>query len=130
MTHRFPRVVAATLAASIALAVAPPAHAQVARPLPGHVPAGASDPVTPVYWRGSGAGVAAGIAAGLLLGGVLAGRPYYWGYGPPPPYDAPPVYVGPPVYDDEIAYCKRRFKSYDVRSGTYLGYDGYRHPCP
>ncbi|MGB8044731.1 MAG: BA14K family protein [Pseudolabrys sp.] len=24
----------------------------------------------------------------------------------------------------------QRFRSYDPGSGTYLGYDGYRHPCP
>ena len=28
------------------------------------------------------------------------------------------------------AYCAQRFKSYDPRTGTYLGYDGFRHPCP
>lgn len=28
------------------------------------------------------------------------------------------------------AYCARRFKSYDASTGTYLGYDGQRHPCP
>jgi len=27
------------------------------------------------------------------------------------------------------AACER-FKSYDPASGTYLGYDGQRHPCP
>ena len=26
--------------------------------------------------------------------------------------------------------CAQRFKSYDPRSGTYLGRDGYRHSCP
>ena len=26
--------------------------------------------------------------------------------------------------------CAHRFKSYDSRSGTYLGRDGYRHSCP
>jgi len=26
--------------------------------------------------------------------------------------------------------CAQRFKSYDSRSGTYLGRDGYRHACP
>jgi hypothetical protein len=31
---------------------------------------------------------------------------------------------------DEVAYCSQRFKSYDPASGTYLGYDGLRHPCP
>jgi hypothetical protein len=29
-----------------------------------------------------------------------------------------------------VAYCMQRFRSYDPRSGTYLGYDGLRHPCP
>ena len=32
--------------------------------------------------------------------------------------------------DAPEAYCMRRFRSYDPNSGTYLGYDGYRHPCP
>jgi hypothetical protein len=36
----------------------------------------------------------------------------------------------PYIDDGAIAYCMQRFKSYDPRSGTYLGYDGYRHPCP
>jgi hypothetical protein len=31
---------------------------------------------------------------------------------------------------DAVAYCKQRFRSYDPSSGTYLGYDGQRHPCP
>jgi hypothetical protein len=26
-------------------------------------------------------------------------------------------------------YCAQRFRSYDPASGTYLGYDGRRHPC-
>ena len=32
--------------------------------------------------------------------------------------------------NDAVAYCMRRFRSYDPASGTYLGYDGLRHPCP
>lgn len=28
------------------------------------------------------------------------------------------------------SYCMQRFRSYDPQSGTYLGYDGQRHPCP
>ena len=31
---------------------------------------------------------------------------------------------------DDVAYCKQRFRSYDPASGTYMGYDGQRHPCP
>ena len=31
---------------------------------------------------------------------------------------------------DGAAYCEQRFRSYDRASGTYLGYDELRHPCP
>jgi hypothetical protein len=37
-------------------------------------------------------------------------------------------FVEQPPHDE--AYCMRRFRSYDPRSGTYLGFDGLRHPCP
>lgn len=30
----------------------------------------------------------------------------------------------------DVAYCSARFRSYDPASGTYLGYDGFRHSCP
>ena len=70
-----------------------------------------------------GCAVGAGIVAGALIGGAIVNsRPRY--YYPPPAR----AYYPPP--DDAIAYCMERFKSYDPRSGTYLGYDGYRHPCP
>jgi hypothetical protein len=32
--------------------------------------------------------------------------------------------------DDSVAYCMQTYRSYDRRSGTYVGYDGLRHPCP
>jgi hypothetical protein len=35
-----------------------------------------------------------------------------------------------PAAGGDVAYCMRRFRSYDPRSGTYLGNDGYRHACP
>jgi hypothetical protein len=65
-----------------------------------------------------------GFAAGALLGGLLA-APYYYAPGPYYYYEGPGYYGG-----DAVRYCLQRFKSYDPRSGTYLGYDGYRHPCP
>jgi hypothetical protein len=77
-------------------------------------------------WRGGGWGYyGGGFAAGAIIGGLLA-APYYGipFYGPGPGY-----YYGPPAGDD-VGYCMQRFKSYDPGSGTYLGYDGYRHPCP
>jgi len=84
-----------------------------------------------VQWRGGwgwGApAVAGGIVAGAIIGGALA-NPYGPGYYGPG-YYPPPVAYGPPP-GDAIAYCMQRFKSYDPSSGTYLGYDGGRHPCP
>ena len=71
-------------------------------------------------------GFAAGAAAGAILGGMAA-APYYYGG----PYYYPDAdYAYEPVPAEAVAYCMRRFKSYDPGSGTYLGYDGYRHPCP
>jgi hypothetical protein len=51
------------------------------------------------------AGAIFGLAAGAILGSAAANN-------------------------NTVAYCSQRFRSYDPRSGTYLGYDGYRHPCP
>lgn len=28
------------------------------------------------------------------------------------------------------SYCARRYRSYDPASGTFMGFDGRRHPCP
>jgi BA14K-like protein len=97
---------AAVVGASLMLAAAP-AHARWY----GHRHHGYSP------W---GAGIA-GFAAGALIGGALAPRPYGYYYGEPAYAYAP---------DDAEAYCEQRFRSYDPRSGTYLGYDGRRHPCP
>ena len=113
----------------------PPASAQVARPQALQAGMATDDAVTPVRWRGrhyyrgGGAAIGAGIAAGVLLGaGIAASRPYY---GPGPYYAPGYYYASPPVvYGDPVAYCMRRYRSYDPASGTYLGYDGYRHPCP
>ncbi|MBY0613562.1 MAG: BA14K family protein [Beijerinckiaceae bacterium] len=65
-----------------------------------------------------------GLAAGALIGSAIASAPYY--------YDRS-YYVDEPqtIYEGggNADYCARRFKSYDPASGTYLGYDGRRHPC-
>lgn len=59
--------------------------------------------------NGAGAAVAGGIL-GLALGAMIAGSAAQ--------------------NSNSVQYCMNRFRSYDPRSGTYLGYDGYRHPCP
>ena len=84
---------------------------------------------------GGWGGAAAGFAAGAIIGGALgaASGPYY-DYGPDYygyDYDYAP---GPVVVERSgggaEAYCEQRYRSYDPASGTYLGYDGIRHPCP
>jgi len=85
-------------------------------------------------WGGAGAGLAAGLAAGSALGyGVYGGYddPYYYGdYAYDGDYYDPgdAVVVGQNATGD--AYCAQRYRSYDPASGTYLGFDGLRHPCP
>ena len=43
-------------------------------------------------------------------------------------YYAPRRYYGT-RYGRSIAYCHARFRSYNVHTRTYLGYDGRRHHC-
>jgi len=90
-------------------------------------------------WSGGGAGFA-----------LAAPYAYDYGYDYAPAYDysydyAPgyptyaPGYAYEPGYaysapgsapGQDTAYCMQRYRSYDPASGTYLGYDGIRHPCP
>jgi|SRR5579863_1901908 len=91
--------------------------------------------VETVQWRRGWRGFGPGFIGGALLGGALFGPRYYgpgpYYYGPGPYYYGPGPYVVPgPVGGDAVAYCMSRFRSYDPGSGTYLGYDGLRHPCP
>jgi hypothetical protein len=97
-------------------------------------------------WRGGyhrGGGFIPGAVAGAVIGGALAsdtyayyGGPGYYGYGPgytDDQYsdDGDVVAAAPaPGGDDSVAYCMQTYRSYDPQSGTYLGYDGLRHPCP
>lgn len=61
------------------------------------------------YYRdASGAEIFAGLVAGALAAGAAAAA----------------------QGADAVAYCESRFRSYDRATGTYLGYDGLRHPCP
>jgi len=89
-----------------------------------------------------------GAVAGAVIGVALASSYPYYGYGSDyydtgyydtGYYDDPGFYgdaavvaaVPAPVGgDDAVAYCMQTYQSYDPASGTYLGYDGLRHPCP
>jgi hypothetical protein len=35
-----------------------------------------------------------------------------------------------PAGEDQTAFCQQRYRSYDPQTGTFLGSDGNRHPCP
>ncbi len=62
--------------------------------------------------RGSAAAAGAiGLATGAIIGGAIASQQAQ-------------------AAQSQHSYCAQRFRSYDPRSGTYLGYDGLRHPCP
>jgi hypothetical protein len=80
------------------------------------------------YWR-PGYGVAAGAITGAALGGYYGGYGYDGGYYNTG-YDTGYYGSSPGYNSDATAYCSQRYKSYDPSSGTYLGYDGARHPCP
>jgi hypothetical protein len=93
------------------------------------------------YRRGPavGAGIAAGVIGGALAAGALAAPPPVYYYPEPAPvYVAPPVYAAPvpraygySVEDtDAIAYCSRRFKSYNPETGTYIAKGGVVRACP
>lgn len=58
---------------------------------------------------GTGAAVLGGLAAGAIIGGAIANSQ---------------------AQSNAASYCAQRFRSYDPGSGTYLGRDGLRHPCP
>lgn len=95
------------------------------------------------YRRGPavGAGIAAGIIGGALAAGALAAPPppvYYYPE-PAPVYVEPPVVYAPAVpraygYSaedtDAVAYCSRRFKSYNPETGTYIAARGVVRACP
>lgn len=83
------------------------------------------------YYRGGrgaavGAGIAAGVLGGALAAGALAAPRYY----EPAPVYAAPAY-GYDVEDvDAVAYCSRRFRSYNPETGTYIGAGGVVRACP
>ncbi len=90
-------------------------------------------------YRHRGGGFFPGEVAGAVIGGALASSSYYgapydsYGYYDDSSYydDGAVVAVAPaPVGDDAVAYCMQTYQSYDPASGTYLGFDGLRHPCP
>jgi hypothetical protein len=95
---------------------------------------------------GRGAGYAAGAAAaGIATGAAIAASgydPYYYGdnyaYDTGASFDSgiplvsfdQPAVEAPVAVGGDASYCAQRYRSWDPASGTYLGFDGLRHPCP
>lgn len=122
------RAVVAPLAAALLIGSAAASGAAPLSPQTATVQTRAVEGVTNVQWRGHhdhgwhgghwghrhrgyGWGPAiGGLAAGAMIGSAIANSN---------------AAVG-----DTVSYCMSRFKSYDPASGTYLGYDGLRRPCP
>jgi hypothetical protein len=96
---------------------------------------------------------AAGVATGAAIAAGGYSDPSYYGgdnYAYDPNYDdsyaydngatfatglpivtfgQPAPVEGPMVASGDASYCAQRYRSYDPASGTYLGFDGLRHPC-
>lgn len=67
-------------------------------------------------WAG---GAVLGLGLGYALSDGYYGHDYGDDYGPAYGYG-----------DGGFARCEATFRSFDPESGTYVGYDGYRHRCP
>jgi len=148
------------LLAAVVLAVGASPLAATANAAPIAAPSSlqnaAMSSVEAVQWRRGwrGRALVPGIAAGLIVGGAIAATQPWGGYGyggygydsygdrggygqgygyaPTAGYAYAPGPGYATSYEDgnDAAYCQQRFRSYDPRSGTYMGYDGLRHSCP
>jgi hypothetical protein len=112
-----------TIAAALGLAVlAGPALAAPAERAPvGIDRAYPGEAYAQYYYRrgwGYGAGAAAlgGLAAGAIVGGAIASQ----GAAQPLPQTQDP---------DFIAYCSRKYRSFDPVDGTFMARDGRRYMC-
>ena len=83
------------------------------------------------FWPGD---VAANVVGGALgtadaaLGaaGAIATAPFRGSYAS---MDLDDADVSPGITASGSMSCSQRYRSFDPASGTYLGYDGQRHPC-
>ena len=91
---------------------------------------GAALALTATVIGGAAPAAARGLVAGGGWPGFFTGYPYGAEY-TNPPYAYPPAAPGSAyAANRSAASCAARFRSYDRSTGTYLGFDGARHPCP
>lgn len=92
--------------------------------------------------RDAAIGGALGLATGVIIGGALANQNRYEErrYVEPDYYPEPEprvIYRRQPVYTPSYEpwtqswydYCSQRYRSFNPRSGTFIGYDGREHFC-
>lgn len=68
-----------------------------------------------VHLGGGGIGLGYGDGYRVYLGGNFYGGDYYGGR----------EYV----YGGHVEWCLNRYRSYNPRTNTFMGYDGFRHRC-
>jgi BA14K-like protein len=88
-------------------------------------------PATAEAGRGNawGAGLI-GFGVGAIVGSALTPREVYVVPPPPPPAYYGPVAYGPPPWSpDWYAYCSSRYRSFNPRTGYFMGYDGVPRFC-
>jgi hypothetical protein len=126
MIRKIALVLAATAAATMPSAVTSPAAAFIGFGI---------SVGTPYYWSGLG--------YPLTWSGYHAARyyrPYYNSYFSPYAYTraysyAPAYTYGAPVLfpnyglGGTVAWCRNRYRTYNVATGMYFGYDGRYHYC-
>ncbi len=86
------------------------------------------------HYGGGGNALAAGIiglGVGAIVGSALTPQTVVVAPPPPPPGPAyAPVAYGPPAWTpDWYSYCYSRYRTFNARTGTFIGYDGYQHFC-
>jgi hypothetical protein len=82
------------------------------------------------HGRAWGAGLI-GFGVGALVGSALTPREVYVVPPPPPPpaYYGPVSYGPPPWSPEWYDYCYARYRSFNPRTGYFMGYDGVPRFC-
>jgi len=72
------------------------------------------------YWDNGPVGAAAGVVDGAVnTAGAIATAPFR-------AMNGDRSYA---MMQGDASYCAQRYRSFDPQSGTFMGYDGRRHPC-
>jgi BA14K-like protein len=85
------------------------------------------------YLGGGGDAWAAGLlglGVGAIIGSALTPQTVYVAPpGPPAPAYAPVAYGPPPWTPDWYSYCYSRYRTFNPRTGYFVGYDGVAYFC-